>query len=79
MRRPRSDYDAAWKEILIRYFAAFLLFFFPAAHAEIDWSREVGFLESEMRYAIRVAANAPSPSRPATLSPHLLFLCNATQ
>jgi hypothetical protein len=33
------DYDSPWKEMLDGYFPAFMAFFFPAAAAEIDWSR----------------------------------------
>src|SRR5436305_396482 len=29
-----ADYDSPWKEALDRYFEAFLLFFFPHAHAD---------------------------------------------
>ena len=32
-----TDYDSPWKTVLERYFPDFLLFFFPAAHAGIDW------------------------------------------
>jgi hypothetical protein len=34
-----ADYDSPWKEMLDGYFPAFMAFFFPAAAAEIDWSR----------------------------------------
>ncbi len=34
-----ADYDSPWKEALDRYFEAFLLFFFPQTHADIDWTR----------------------------------------
>ena len=27
-------YDSPWKDVLERYFAEFMAFFFPAAHAE---------------------------------------------
>jgi hypothetical protein len=39
-RRARAvaaaDFDSPWKQVLDRYFKAFLAFFFPAAHADID-------------------------------------------
>jgi hypothetical protein len=34
-----SDYDSPWREALDRSFELFLAFFFPQAHADIDWSR----------------------------------------
>jgi hypothetical protein len=36
MTNPQADYDNPWKEALEQYFEAFLAFFFPQAHAEID-------------------------------------------
>ena len=53
MRKRRSDFDNAWKEVLERYFAAFMAFFFPLVHREIDWSRGIEFLEKELRQAVR--------------------------
>jgi hypothetical protein len=37
--RPATDSDSPWKEALDRYFERCMAFFFPQAHAEIDWSR----------------------------------------
>jgi hypothetical protein len=34
-----SEYDSPWKEALDAYFEPFLAFFFPQAHASIDWGR----------------------------------------
>ena len=39
LRQLMTDYDSPWKEALSLYFQPFLAFFFPEAHAEIDWSR----------------------------------------
>jgi len=55
MTKPRDDFDNAWKEILEGYFEAFIAFFFPQAHAEIDWDRGVEFLDKELQYAVGVA------------------------
>ncbi len=44
-----DDYDSPWKEAIEQMFADFLLFFFPAAHAQIDWSQELVFLDQEFR------------------------------
>jgi hypothetical protein len=40
-----TDFDSPWKEALERYFPEFLAFFFPAAHADIDWRRGYEFLD----------------------------------
>ncbi len=32
------DFDSPWKDILEEFFQEFMLFFFPKAHADIDWS-----------------------------------------
>jgi hypothetical protein len=44
-----SDFDSPWKEALELYFRAFLAFFFPQAHAEIDWSRGYEILDKELQ------------------------------
>ncbi|MDC8759338.1 DUF4351 domain-containing protein [Janthinobacterium fluminis] len=43
-----DDYDTPWKDAVTRYFPAFMAFYFPLAHALIDWSREHVFLEPEL-------------------------------
>lgn len=43
-----SDYDTAWKEALELYFEAFIEFFFPLAHAGIDWTKGYEFLDKEL-------------------------------
>lgn len=50
-----SDYDSPWKEALEQYFQAFMAFFFPLAHAEIDWSRGYEFLDKELQQVQREA------------------------
>jgi hypothetical protein len=52
---PANDFDGPWKEALDHYFEAFLAFFFPAAHAEIDWSRGYESLDTEFRAVVREA------------------------
>lgn len=44
-----DDYDSPWKEAIERYFADFMQFYFPAAHARIDWSQPYVFLDQELR------------------------------
>jgi hypothetical protein len=55
MRKPRDDFDSAWKEMLEHYFQEFMAFFFPQLYAEIDWSRDLEFLDKELQYAVRRA------------------------
>src|SRR5947208_6030353 len=50
-----SEYDSPWKEALERYFQAFMAFFFPEAHAAIDWSRGHEFLDTELQQVARDA------------------------
>ncbi len=50
-----SDFDSPWKEALDRYFEAFLDFFFPKAHAEIDWTRGYEALDKELQQIVREA------------------------
>ena len=33
----QQDYDSPWKDILDLQFEEFMAFFFPTAHAQIDW------------------------------------------
>lgn len=48
-----SDYDSPWKEALDVYFERFLAFFFPVAHADIDWGRGYVFLDKELQQIVR--------------------------
>ncbi len=50
-----DQYDSPWKETIERHFADFLYFFFPSAHAQIDWSKPVNFLDQELRAVVRDA------------------------
>ncbi|MDQ2732814.1 MAG: transposase, partial [Armatimonadota bacterium] len=44
-----SNYDTAWKDAIEHYFPLFMLFFFPAIYAEIDWSRPYEFMDKELQ------------------------------
>ncbi len=44
-----AHYDEAWKEALDTYFEPLLAFFFPSAHALIDWSQPIEFLDKELQ------------------------------
>ena len=50
-----DDYDSPWKEAIERHFADFLAFYFPTAHAQIDWSHSPVFLDQELRAAVHDA------------------------
>ena len=44
-----TDYDSPWKEALDSFFEACLAFFFPQAHAEIDWTRGYQMMDKELQ------------------------------
>ena len=47
---PSNDtYDAPWKAAIALYFRDFMAFYFPDAHAAIDWRREPDFLDKELQ------------------------------
>jgi len=50
-----ADFDSPWKEALEQYFDPFVAFFFPDAHADIDWSRGYEFLDKELQQVARDA------------------------
>ncbi|MGH9767033.1 MAG: hypothetical protein ACREAB_06305, partial [Blastocatellia bacterium] len=43
------DYDSPWKDLLDRFFEAFMEFFFQSAHAQIDWASGFEFLDKELQ------------------------------
>lgn len=56
MKKPgKADEDSPWKEVLERYFEEFLAFFFPHAHAAIDWAKDHVFLDKELQKVVRDA------------------------
>lgn len=50
-----DDHGSPWKEAIERYFADFLAFYFPSAHAQIDWSHSPVFLDQELRAVVQDA------------------------
>jgi len=48
-------YDSPWKEVLEHAFPEFMAFYFPAAHARIDWARGHEFKNTELRQVVRDA------------------------
>ena len=56
MKKKRAhDYDSPWKDVLNRYFKEFMVFFFPGAHEDIDWSRGYELLDKEFQKIVRDA------------------------
>ena len=52
-----DDFDNPWKEAIEKYLSSFLHFFFPAAHADIDWAHPPTFLDQELRGIARDACS----------------------
>jgi hypothetical protein len=47
-----SDFDNPWKDVLEHFFKHFLAFFFPEAHAAIDWARNYESLDKELQQIV---------------------------
>jgi hypothetical protein len=45
----QADYDSPWKDVLDLFFEAAIEFYFPVAHAQIDWARGYEFLDKELQ------------------------------
>lgn len=54
-KTPQTQYDSPWKQMLQLYFQDFMQFFFPQAHAQIDWTRGFEFLDQELQQVVRDA------------------------
>jgi hypothetical protein len=52
-----EDYDSPRKTVLERYFPDFLAFFFPDAHAGIDWTHGYSLLDKELQKGVRVPSS----------------------
>ncbi len=55
MTTESDQYDTPWKEAVERCFPEFMAFYFPAAHAQIDWTLGYTFLEQELQAIVRDA------------------------
>lgn len=55
MSQQKTDYDSPWKQVLETYFKDFVGFFFPQAHADIDWTKGYEFLDKELQQVVRNA------------------------
>jgi hypothetical protein len=49
MVAARDDYDSPWKILIESFFSDLMSFFFPEAHAQIDWSKGFDFLDKELQ------------------------------
>jgi hypothetical protein len=50
-----DDYDSPWKDALMRYFPEFMAFYFPLAHAAINWREGHVFLDKELAQVVQDA------------------------
>jgi hypothetical protein len=50
-----DDYDTPWKEAVDHYFPEFMAFYFPEAHAQIDWDQPYRFLNQELAQVVQDA------------------------
>ena len=46
---PLAEYDTPWKIALEHHFEPFMAFYFPRAHAQIDWTIPHEFLDKELQ------------------------------
>jgi hypothetical protein len=49
------EVDSPWKDLIELYLEAFVQFFIPPLHAQIDWSQGYEFLEKELSKVVRDA------------------------
>jgi hypothetical protein len=54
-RQNAADLDSPWKEALEQFLEPFLVFFYPALHADIDWRRGYRSLDKELQQISRDA------------------------
>ena len=51
-----ANYDSPWKESIERFFQAFMAFFFPRIHDDINWVKGYEFLDKELQQVARDAS-----------------------
>ena len=54
-KKPSTEYDSPWKDIIERIFEDFMKFFFSEVHDKIDWTRGYEFLDQELQKVVRKA------------------------
>ncbi len=78
-RSSMSDFDNPWKDVLEHFFRPFLAFFFPEAHAAIDWDRNYESLDTELQQIVseselglpcRQALQGLAQGRAGSVDPH---------
>jgi hypothetical protein len=70
-----DDYDTPWKEVVTRYFPEFMAFYFPDAHALIDWSRPYAFLDQELAALSRISSRITIACMTATAGRWQVWRC----
>jgi len=55
LQNTSDAYDSPWKDVLEHAFPEFMTSYFPAAHAQIDWTRGHEFKNTELRQVVRDA------------------------
>ena len=65
-----SDFDNPWKDVLEHFLRQFLEFFFPEAHAAIDWGRRYESLDKDRLRPVRLHHGHPVPHRQAARLRH---------
>ena len=55
MPQAKADYDTPWKDVLEQFFEPFMHFYFPDAHAQIDWEAGFIFKDKELQKVTRRA------------------------
>jgi len=55
LKKPSTEYDSPWKDIIEQFFSDFMAFFFPAIHEKIDWTQNYEFLDQELQKVVREA------------------------
>jgi hypothetical protein len=55
MSQQADDYDSPWKQALELFFRDFMAFFYPSAHAGIDWTKGHKFLDKELQQVVKDA------------------------
>jgi hypothetical protein len=76
---PNPDYDTPWKIAVERHFPLFMAFYFPKAHAQINWQQPYQFLDQELlaiaKDAVVGTKHVDKLVRVTRLSGHEDWLC----
>lgn len=52
-KKPSTEYDSPWKDIIEHFFEDFMVFFFPAVSEQINWTLGHEFLNQELQKVVR--------------------------